>query len=295
LRKNQIGDLYHRTSRLFPTNGRLIERHRSGVGAKLNREREPHLARLQSFFKISGKIGGILWSPVDRARVHRSRQFVFDVTPRSKRKRYATPIVCGEDAVYGFRHFVQESCRDGMGWKLRAVIAVDDASFSEGPHVNRRINEENVKVLQDKIKGCVAWIAKHFWDRRVKELEPDADRRFVVIQCRQRIRRKAHPCWIFRPGKESDSQVVWQLRPNAKDTMDDSVGLQKNGSQRRALALRDAARLHHAHKHLRQRRNWIAAAIDACLAPGWVGGRCQMLHAFLQGITRTPAGHTTAL
>src|ERR1700738_2008608 len=106
-----------------------------------------------------------------------------------------------------------------MRWKERTVIAGDAACFSEGAHVSRRINEENVKVLQDKIKGCVAWIAKHFWDRCVKELDPDADRRFVVIQCRQRIRRKAHPCWIFRPGKKSDSQVDWQLRTNAKDTM----------------------------------------------------------------------------
>ena len=135
--------------------------------------------------------------------------------------------------------------------------------------------------------GVCASLARHW---RVEQLDADADRGLEVACGRHRVGRKAHPGGVFGAGEQADLQVFGEIGPDSEYAVRHAVRLEEDRPQRRALAARDAAGLHHGDEHLDQRCDRIGGAIDGALARGGLRGH-EMLEHVVPPMRAGPAPH----
>ncbi len=87
-----------------------------------------------------------------------------------------------------------------------------------------------------------AWLQEHRISRTILPRAPECGG--VVAECRQRVRREAHPGRVFSSAEDPDFQVVGQVRHHTEDPVRDAMRFEEHRSKRWTLARADSAGLH---------------------------------------------------
>ena len=272
-----------RAQGLRPGDHRHVQRFFVRIGPELDEKAEYCLSGFQALGQVGAEIRRISWLRFGCWELDRGLELVLDEPVRTESERQAAPIGTGQHAANGLGHVAQDSRRFLVRGEIGIITPADHARLGELAHILRSIDEEDVHVLEDEVEGGVSRRAKNLLTAHPEKFDADAECGGVVAECRQRVRREAHPGRVFSSAEDPDFQVVGQVRHHTEDPVRDAMRFEEHRSKRWTLARADSAGLHHADEHLGEGRNRIGGAIQALAVPSSAGCLQPMCHSFPPG------------